>query len=266
MIPTGKEDAPKSISVISSFPDSPDSFQPKKHQAGSHRMIALGEVVLCSGFPTQLAVALFLSVIGITSIGQQGGLSLWYVTALSLGDVVVLIALITYCLRRHGERLRDVFFGSRPQALEVMLGLLLIPLMVVVAATVVQTLHYFWPWLRNVPENPLEALINSPLNAFIVAFVAIVAGGLREELQRAFILRRFEQHLGGKWVGLIVFSTVFGLGHYIQGWDTAIATGILGAIWGAVFLVRRSVTSTMISHAGFNATEIVIAFFGASTL
>lgn len=265
MIPTGQEDPSSSISEIFPFSESADSLQPEKPQAGSHRMVALAEVVLCSGFPTQLVVALFLSVIGITSIGQQGELTLYYVVALSLGDAVILIVLIAYCLRRHGERLRDVFFGSRPHVREVMLGLLLIPLTVIVASSVIQALHHFWPWLRNVPENPLEALINSPLNAFIVAFVAIVAGGLREELQRAFILRRFEQHLGGGWVGLVVFSTVFGLGHYIQGWDTAIATGILGAIWGAVFLVRRSVIPTVIGHAGFNATEIFIAFWGVSS-
>ena len=112
----------------------------------------------------------------------------------------------------------------------------------------------------------MEALIQSPLDAFVFTVVAVVAGGLREELQRAFVLRRFEQHLGGGWLGLIVFSVAFGLGHYIQGWDAAIVTASLGAVWGAIYLMRRSVVSAMVSHAGFNVAEILIALFAAAAV
>ena len=64
----------------------------------------------------------------------------------------------------------------------------------------------------------------------------MIAGGVREEIQRGFVLRRFEQYLGGGAVGLVVFSALFGLGHLEQGRDVALATAILGAFWGAVFL------------------------------
>ena len=57
----------------------------------------------------------------------------------------------------------------------------------------------------------------------------MVAGGLREEVQRAFILHRFERHLGGAAIGLVVFSVAFGLGHLVQGRDAAVITGLLGA-------------------------------------
>jgi membrane protease YdiL (CAAX protease family) len=94
--------------------------------------------------------------------------------------------------------------------------------------------------------------------------VAVVAGGLREEVQRAFILHRFEQYLGGAMVGLVVFSVAFGLGHLIQGQDAAIATGLLGAFWGIVYLKRRSIVAPVICHALFNLTEVVIAYNTAS--
>ena len=70
--------------------------------------------------------------------------------------------------------------------------------------------------------------------------IAILAGGVREELQRAFLLQRFEQHLGGLTLGVIVLSIAFGLGHFPQGWDAVIATGLLGAFWAVVYLRRRS--------------------------
>ena len=236
-------------------------------QPGPGRVAALMEVALCSGFPTQLAVAAGLVAVGITpGTGRTGELSLPYVVALSLADAVLLIGLITLCLLRHGERPYAAFLGARPQLREARLGLALVPVAVVLATATLGALHTFWPWISNVPVNPIEALIRSPRDALILLVVAVVAGGIREELQRAFILRRFEQRLGGGWVGLVVFSSAFGLGHYIQGWDAAIVTALLGALWGALFLLRRSVVASMVSHAGFNATEILIALAGAGAL
>ena len=231
------------------------------------RAAALVEVVLCSGFPTQLAVAAGLVVVGVAPAGGQAGeLSLSYIVALSLADTVLLIGLITYCLRLHGEEPSAAFLGGRTQRPEVRLGLVLVPVAFVLATATLWVLHAAWPWISNVPENPIEALIRTPRDALILLVVAVVAGGIREEVQRAFILRRFEQRLGGGWVGLVLFSAAFGLGHYIQGWDAAIVTAMLGALWGALFLLRRSVVASMVSHAGFNATEILIALAGAGAL
>jgi membrane protease YdiL (CAAX protease family) len=71
------------------------------------------------------------------------------------------------------------------------------------------------------------------------------------------MLRRFEQYLGGSLVGLVLFSAVFGLGHVEQGYDVALATAVLGAFWGAVYLARRSILAPMIGHAGFNLSQVL---------
>ena len=124
----------------------------------------------------------------------------------------------------------------------------------------------FAPGLHNVPENPLEALATGgAAGAALFGVVAIVAGGVREELQRAFLLHRFERHLGGATVGVVVLSTAFGLGHALQGWDAAIATGALGAFWAILYLRRRSSVAPMVSHAGFNSIEVLrVAMGGAA--
>ena len=87
----------------------------------------------------------------------------------------------------------------------------------------------------------------------------IVAGGVREELQRAFLLHRFQQDLGGARVGLALTSVAFGLGHTIQGLDAAIITALLGALWGAVYLARRSSMAGIVSHSLFNGGQLVLA-------
>ena len=196
---------------------------------------------------------------GLQPTDGAGELSLAYIVLLSLTDAAVLIALVFYFLRLHDERPNAVFLGGRAVGREIRLGLVLIPFVVIVTLGALTAVNAIAPWLRNVPDNPLEALIRSPMNVALFILVAIVAGGLREEIQRAFILRRFEQHLGGGWLGLALFSVAFGLGHQIQGWDAAIVTGLLGAFWGALYLVRGSAVAAMISHAGFNLVEILLA-------
>ena len=45
----------------------------------------------------------------------------------------------------------------------------------------------------------------------------------------------------------------------MQGWDASIATGLLGLTWGWIYLRRRSVVAPIVSHAGYNAAQILQA-------
>ena len=84
-----------------------------------------------------------------------------------------------------------------------------------------------------------------------------MAGGVREEIQRAFLLNRFERWLGGSGVGIVVTSVAFGAGHLTQGVDASIATAALGAFWAIVYTRRRSAIAPMVSHSGFNLVQLV---------
>jgi membrane protease YdiL (CAAX protease family) len=91
--------------------------------------------------------------------------------------------------------------------------------------------------------------------------VVIVAGGIREELQRAFLLHRFRGDFGQPWMGVLITSLAFGLGHTLQGRDAAIVTGSLGALWGVIYLRRGSAVAPIVSHSLFNSAELVRVFF-----
>jgi len=118
--------------------------------------------------------------------------------------------------------------------------------------------------LHTVPDNPLQDLLQRPRDAWLFALVVFVAGGFREEIQRAFLLHRFDVWLGGPVVGLVVTSAGFGAGHLFQGVDAAITTGLLGAFWAAVYLRRRSAAAPIVSHAGFDLVQIVPYMLGRS--
>jgi len=224
------------------------------------RLVALFEVLLCSDYPTQLAVGATLIAFGIRPLTASGALSLRYIVSLSLIDTVMLVGLVFLFVRSGGERVRDMLLGSRSSLREAELGMPLVIGALVVAIAVIGGLRILAPSLHNLARNPLQDLIQGPRDTIVFAVVVVVAGGIREEIQRAFILHRFKVWLGGPAAGLIISSVAFGLGHRLQGNDVAIATGTLGLYWGAVYLRRRSFVGPMVSHAGFNLIELLQYF------
>jgi len=224
------------------------------------RVVAIFEVLLCSDYFTQFAVGATLVAFGIRPKTSSGALSLRYVVLLSLLDTPLLIGLICLFIRTHNERIRDVLLGPRKVIGEVKLGLVLIVAALVVAIGSVVVIGLFRPSLHNLEVNPLQNLLQRPRDAWMFALVVVIAGGVREEIQRAFILHRFDVWLGGPIVGLVVSSVAFGFGHLLQGNDVAIATGVLGVFWGIVYLRRRSCVAPIISHAGFDLIEVLQYF------
>ena len=227
------------------------------------RLAAIAEIGLCSGLPTQFAVGLALRLLGVSPIAEGGGLSLPFVLALSVADTLLLVGFMIVLTRAQGQSVSDLWLGHRRAGREIAYGLLLIPAVFLLVVVLLNTMRAVAPWLHNVQVNPLEQLARTPGTAVLFGAVAILAGGVREELQRAFLLRRFEQHLGGIRVGVVVLSVAFGLGHVVQGWDAVVGTGVLGAFWAVLYVRRRSVLAPMVSHSGFNALEVLrVAIWG----
>jgi membrane protease YdiL (CAAX protease family) len=222
------------------------------------RLAALGEVLLCSSVPTQLLVATLLVAIGMPHQTESGGLALPYVVTVTLIDTALLIVLMIFFTRRRRESISSLWLGTRPVAGEIGYGLALVPVIFLTVIVLLNTMRMGAPWLHNVEVNPLEQLATgSTGEALLFGVVVIIAGGVREELVRAFLLRRFEQHLGGAAVGVVVLGVAFGLGHFNQGLDAVITTGVLGVLWSIVYLRRRSSIAPIVSHAGFNSLEVL---------
>jgi membrane protease YdiL (CAAX protease family) len=245
--------------VTPALPAAPSALPPV-----SRRVVAVGEILLCSSVPTQLAIGIALRLAGLSPFTSTGELSFGFVVMLSLADTAALIALMVLLTRAHGESPAELWLDRRPFAREVWYGILMIPVVLLIATLLLSAMRMYAPWLHNVQTNPLEQLAaHSATDAAIFGLVAIVAGGLREELQRAFLLRRFEQHLGGATLGVLVLSTAFGLGHIVQGWDAVITTGTLGAFWAVVYVRRRSTIAPIVSHSAFNSLEILRVAVGS---
>jgi membrane protease YdiL (CAAX protease family) len=220
------------------------------------RWAAALQVVLVCGVPTQLVIAQVLVLSGLP-LGDAAAPRFVFFALLSVLDTLVVVGLIGAFLRMSGERPEEVFLGSRPIRGELLRGLALVPVVFLAVSAIVLGVRAVAPWLHGVAQNPYERYLQSPLEAGVFAVVVIFAGGVREELQRAFILHRFAQRLGGANVGLAIFSLLFGILHLSQGADVAIAIGLLGLFWGILYLRRRSVIMAMVNHSAFDAIQVV---------
>ena len=237
-------------SPVSEFAPPPST--PDVAPSPSQRATAFIQVVLCSDFPTQILVLYTFISFGYGRDSQDIG----FLTAVLLVDTILLLGLITLFVRADGGSVVELLTGGRPLAPEIRLGVPLTLAAFGVGAAAIIITRIVAPWLHNVDQNPLPELIHTRLDAVLFAFVAVFAGGVREEAQRAFLLSRFEHALGGRTVGVIVTSIAFGVGHRLQGDDAAVATGLLGAFWALIYLRRRSAIAPMVSHSGFNLLQL----------
>lgn len=67
------------------------------------RLVAVGEILVCSSLPTQTLISAILQLAGWAPEDAAGRLSLPFILTLSLADTVVLIALMVALTRAHGE-------------------------------------------------------------------------------------------------------------------------------------------------------------------
>jgi membrane protease YdiL (CAAX protease family) len=222
--------------------------------------VALLEVILVCGIPTQLVVFVPLAYFSGVPIIEGKQLSIELFALTSLIDTALVAILIRVFLGISNETSNDVFLGRRPPLREGLLGLAALPLVYLVVTAIAAALRLVAPWLHTVDENPFAVYMRSPVEAVIFGVVVVLAGGVREELARAFILHRFEQRLGGITVGLAIYTILFGALHLAEGADAAIAVTCLGLFWGLAYIKRRSVLVPMVNHAAFDLLQVVLAF------
>lgn len=242
------------------LPEKPAEITPSRAHS-IPRWLAAIQALMVSGIPTQLFMAAILIFgMGISPFGPDGaedGMSLEFTAMVLLFDTALTALLIRVFLEMSGEDSRTVFLGRRPIFGEVWRGLALVPVVFIGVTVVTLGLRAIAPWLHTVDESPLLKYMDTPIEAAVFLVVVVLGAGIKEELQRAFILHRFEHYLGGRRVGLAVFSGWFGILHFEQGLDVAASIGLLGLFWGVLYLKRRSAVMSMVNHASFNATQVV---------
>lgn len=174
-------------------------------------------------------------------------------TTLSSG---LLIALLAILQRLRGERLLASFIRRDRLTRDTLIGAFVAPMWFALVYLTVALVGLFGPRVPDTTAaNPVLALMRTPGDFALFLFVVLLTGGITEELQRAFVIRRFEAW-GPTWLGAALYGVWFGVGHRGQGGGGAVFSGLFGFGHGLLFIWRGSVIVPMVSHGLYDVLEI----------
>ena len=177
---------------------------------------------------------------------------------------LVTFGVIVLLLRAQGEGLGALGLTRESWPKRLALGLAIgVAMFVGLNALLDSLLNSIFP--RPAASGPgIMAFFRSPANLAAWLPIGIFGGGVVEELERIFVLTRFEGWLGrrGLVLGVVLSSAMFGFGHLYQGVGTALGTMVAGAVFSLVYLRRRSALEPIAAHA----VSDVLAMLAATML
>jgi membrane protease YdiL (CAAX protease family) len=243
-------------------PEAGDAFPQPPGPAPGDRPLALLEMVLVSGILSDiLAVVLAGWLTGIDrAVLYKQPLGMFVFLMISTVFILGLTALCQ-CLRRGNPELRLGFRPVRGWGRELLLAGACLPVVFVTLWTM-ELLIALWDPRVLQEVNPVLAVIRTPGDLTLFLISGVIAGGIREEVQRAFIIRRSAVYFWSPWVGLLLWSVLFGLAHSTQGTAAMVITGLLGLEFGIFYLWRRALPVPVLVHALFNVAVLLVYWYG----
>lgn len=219
------------------------------------RAQALFEVLLLSGL-----VSGFLATLPFTLHAKGQDLLLQedvrMISLYLLLDAAITFVLLALVMRAHRESVRSIGITWERWKPRVALGIGLVPFLFIVNALAALFFKTYLPQ-HFMEENPLTRMIRTPEQLALFILSVLIAGGIREELQRAFILNRFRSHLGGAITGLILWSLAFGAGHYVQQGQGMVIASLYGLVFGVIYLVSGSLTTPIAAHSVYDVVALL---------
>lgn len=182
------------------------------------------------------------------------------VTSFVLLESAITFALLALILKAHGEKLADLGLRFDRWRNRFLLGLAIVPGLFLLNGVVGTAFRMFLPKYYS-ERNPLMEVIHSPQDLALFIISVLIAGGVKEELQRSFILTRFRRHLGGAWLGLVLWSIAFGAGHYVQGMQGMVVAGLFGLVFGSVYLLSANLIAPIVSHGLYDTLALLGYWF-----
>jgi uncharacterized protein len=166
-------------------------------------------------------------------------LAAWFLTAIAV--------LLIY---RNGLKLSDFgqTLGLYPRTLIVSLILLFL----VAGLVLVSKLQKHTPnpeHLAKATDNVRKLLPTTQSERLAVIPLALTAGFCEEFLYRGWLLNLTGCALKSMWAGLLISSLLFGFAHLYQGRKGMLSTGILGLVFGLIYIAGGSLLPAQVVHA-----------------
>lgn len=176
--------------------------------------------------------------------------------------IAIVVSLIT---RKHGSY-RDMGFRSPDSWSELLGRTLVYGIVIQLAFTVI-----IEPGIAHMTGKPVDISIFDGVRGDFGAFLLLLAigwgvGGFLEEMTfRGFIVGRVRWLLGSgvaaTWVAVLTAAVPFGIAHLYQGVTGMLATGLIGATLGAVYVYHRfNLWYAIFTHGFINTVGITTMY------
>jgi membrane protease YdiL (CAAX protease family) len=103
--------------------------------------------------------------------------------------------------------------------------------------------------LNNALDRVRRMLPKTSTERAVWIVVSLTAGICEEVLYRGWLLSLFAATLGSVWLGLLISSIIFGFAHTYQGRNGILGTGVLGVVFGLLFIFSGSLIPGQVLHA-----------------
>jgi uncharacterized protein len=121
--------------------------------------------------------------------------------------------------------------------------------------------------IRHAGRDELEATVRRarkfvPVGSTQVAafsVVALTAGICEEILYRGWLIGFMGSLVGSIWMGMVMAAVLFGVGHAYQGRQGIAATGVLGIVFGTMFVLVKSLVPGQAIHAAIDIVNGILA-------
>jgi membrane protease YdiL (CAAX protease family) len=161
-------------------------------------------------------------------------------------------------LRRRGKTIRGLISARplTPGAIAVDLGLGALMLGAFLAASCAFDLAFGAASQAGV--EPL--LVRHAADIPLWILLALSAGLVEELTFRGYLQRQFGALLGNRWLGALAQAILFGVTHGYQGTALVLKIALLGMMFGALALCRRSLIPGIVAHASVDVIGGLAAF------
>jgi membrane protease YdiL (CAAX protease family) len=220
------------------------------------RLLAFFEVLMLSGIISSVLASLIFAGL------YRKNTDLIAANAKILVSFILLESALTFLflfviLKAHRETISGLGLRWIHWKSNFFIGLAVAPCLLLINAFIALIFRNFLP-NYYLEKNPLTEGIQTPFQLGLFILAALIAGGIKEELQRAFIIRRFRRYLGGAGLGLLLWSFAFGAGHYVQGVQGIVTATIYGLIFGLLYLIRGSLIGPIVAHGTYDTLALLL--------
>jgi uncharacterized protein len=183
-----------------------------------------------------------------------------------LSEWTFVIALL-WIMHRHDLSISDLGENMGNVNLTIIATIVLLSVFMVMVYFNVRQLRQMNLDKLEVELRPLKKFIpNNRTESIVFILIAFTAGICEELLYRGWLQNLLAYGTGSVWIGLVLAAVIFGLGHAYQGKMGIVQTGIIGLIFGVVFIFTKSLVASQILHVIVDAVNGIVGGYAFSLL